>query len=118
MRGVEGGLHAAGGAGELDDGAARVDVNAGESLGGEPRGDGGEIAVGGAEGGAEALRRKPLVEAGGAAILLPVEELLQRGLLLGAAREDEMHAIEGGAVRHGALIEGGTREGMDVARAA
>jgi hypothetical protein len=41
--------------------------------------------------------------------------LLERGLLLGAALEDENHAAERGGVGEGALVELGTGEGVDVA---
>ena len=113
--GAEGGANHAGGAAELDEGAGGVDLDAGEAVAGEPGGDGGEVAVSGAEGGAEGLGRQPLVVGGGGLVLLLVDELLEGGLLLGAALEDEDDAVEGGGVGEGALVELGAGEGVGIA---
>ena len=54
----------AGGTVELDEGACGIDLDPGEVVVREPGGDGGEIAVAGAEGCAEGLGREPLVIGG------------------------------------------------------
>ncbi len=75
--GAEGGADHAGGAAEFDEGAGGVDLDAGEVVVREPRGDGGEITIAGAEGCAEGLGREPLVPGGGGLVLLLVDELLE-----------------------------------------
>ena len=113
--GAEGGADRAGGAAEFDEGAGGVDLDAGEAVVREPGGDGGEVAVGGAEGRAEGLGREPLVIGGGGLVLLLVDELLEGRFLLGAALEDKDDAAEGRGVGESALVELGTGEGMGIA---
>jgi hypothetical protein len=96
--GAEGSMDHPGGPTEFDAGAGSVDLNAGESVAGEPGGYGREIAVGGAEGCAKTLRGKPLVVSGRGFVLLLINELLEGGLLLGATLEEEDDAAEGGDV--------------------
>jgi len=105
----------AGGAAEFDEGAGGVDLDAGEVVVCEPGGDGGEVAVGGAEGCAEGLGREPLVIGGGGLVLLLVDELLKGGLLIRAALEDENDATEGRGISESALVELGTGEGVSIA---
>ncbi len=113
-RGAEGGVDLAGGAAEVDAGAGGVDLNAGEAVGGEPDGDEGDVAVGGAVGGTEGLGGEPLVEGGGGLVLLLIEELLEGGLLLGAALEEQNDVVQGRAVVESSLVELGTGKRVDV----
>ena len=113
--GAEGGLDHAGRAAEFDEGAGGVDLNVREVVVCEPGGDGGEVAVGGAEGCSEGLGSKPLVPDGGGLVLLPVDELLEGGLLFGTALEDEDDSAERGGGGEGALVELRAGEGVGVA---
>ena len=112
---AEGGADHAGSAAEFDEGAGGVDLDAGEVVAGEPGSDGRKVSVDGAEGCAEGFRRQPLVIGGGGLVLLLVDELLEGGLLLGAALEDQDDAAEGCGVGEGALVELGASERMGVA---
>ena len=91
-------------AGELDQGAAGVEVDSGEALGGEPGGEAGGLLGGGAEGGTEFGGGKPAVVLGGAGLLLGGEEGFELLLLCGRAGKDELQAADGGGVRERAEI--------------
>jgi hypothetical protein len=96
--GAEGSVDHTCGPTEFNAGAGGVDLNTRETVAGEPGSDGGEIAVGWAEGGTERLRSEPLVVSRRGLVLLLVNELSQGGLLLRAALQEENDAAKGGGV--------------------
>ena len=90
--GVEGGFELTCGAGELDCGAAGVEVVDGEAVGLEPSAEGFEVRVGGAVEAAEVIGLEPVMEVGVAGGVGGSDEVVERGFLLGGAAEDEEEA--------------------------
>jgi hypothetical protein len=52
---------------------------------------------------------------GRASVLLPINELFQGSLLLGAAGQDQLHTVQRSRLRQRALIEGSTGKRVGVA---
>src|SRR5580700_6590686 len=79
----------------------------------EPGGDGGDVLIGGAELRAELVRGEPLVVARRAGCVQLRDELVERGLLAGAALQDELHAVKLHAVGRGTTVVGGVGKRAD-----
>ena len=105
-----------GSAAELNERSSWVDLNIGETMGGEPTGNRGDVAIRWPESSTEGLRRQPLVVSEGACVLLLIEELLQRLLLLGAALQHELHTVERRFVSNATPVELSPRQWMRIAR--
>jgi hypothetical protein len=74
------------------------------------------VRVGGSELLPELIGSKPPVVARGGLDLLLLEQILQSGLLVGTALQNELHAIHRQIRRRGALIVLGERERVSVSR--
>src|SRR5438067_9100822 len=112
--GAECGADTSGRAAELDEGMGSVDLNAGEVVACKPGRNGGEVAIGWAEGRAEVFRLEPLVIRGGGLVLLLVDKLLQSRFLLGAALEDQHDSAERRGIGQGALVELGAGQRVSI----
>ncbi len=94
-RGMEGGLDLADRSGELDGALSGGDLGDGEAVGLKPAGELLDVRVGGAKLLGEGSRRQPLMEVGRTGLVGLLEKLLEGGLLLGRALEDQLQAAGG-----------------------
>ena len=108
---MEGLIHLRGRAAEIDLGLVRVHVVDREALGGQPRGDRGDIAVDNTECVAELLRRQPFLKLRRFGIVLVGDQLLHRGL---AHRTGLQHQLQVLHCRRTGERRAGGRLGDDV----
>jgi hypothetical protein len=106
--GVEGVFDLGGSAGEEDEATARRDGFYGEAVSLEPRGDVGDLIGRRAEASAVLLGREPVVEVGGAGLLLGFDEGVELGLTGGGGVENEDETVELGFWGDRAAVELGT----------
>ena len=100
---------------EFDSRASGPDLDLLESLTRQPVGDRLDVRVGRPELLAKLVRSEPFMEIGGVLAQLLVHQFAERGLLFGAALEDEHHPLHRSGIAYESLIELRTRERMDVA---
>ncbi len=103
---TQGSFYLRGDTAEYDESTAACDGVDGEALGCEPGGCGVNVGLSEAEAVGELLRREPLVIVERIGVLLLGKKLIEFGLLLRGAREDEAHPVELQGGRYRALIGG------------
>ena len=113
--GVKGGLDLGCSAAETDRHAIFGDFADGESLAGEPIGDGGDVGRGGTEVGAYLIGGEPLMVVGRIGVVLAGDELLKGGLLSRVAAEDQDEVGHGQGRTDGAAIVLRVGGGMRIA---